>query len=346
MQLAQIVRILHEHGIVFSDLSPNNVIVLTEPLRVRIIDFEGASELGVDKPAFLYTPGFAYRDQVYGEVSNFESDYFSLGAVMHYFLAPFNQIFAIAPRSRFTFLRSAVEDIGFPREVHEMIVALIENDFGSRPKPQQVIEVLEGEYTLRPPSIQVDDESANPTYQETIDRVCDYCLALADYDRKDRLFPAFAEVFHSNPLSLAYGACGVAHAMHTMGRAVPDRVLDWILQPTSDRDTYPPGLYAGLSGIAWALIDLGRTEPARRIMARCHEHPLVTKSDGTAYDFFHGAAGWGMANLKFFLALDDDFYLGKAIAAGEHLLAAAQTSEKGLYWEDRRGHFARSSPRW
>lgn len=327
-QLARIVKVLHEHNVVFSDLSPNNLIILTDPLRVRIIDFEGAFEVGVDKPAFLFTPGFAYRDQMYGGVSNFESDYFSLGAVMHYFLAPVNQIFVITPRSRFTFLKAVIEDIGLPDSIREMIVALIENDAGQRPRPDAVIEVLEREHQLRPPAFSSDDASANPVYQTYVDGICDYALALADYERKDRLFPAFAMVFRTNPLSLSYGACGIAHAIGAMGRQVPQQVVDWILQPTKDRDSIPPGLYSGLSGIAWSVLDLGRREEAKRILALSHKHPLLYE----AADLFHGIAGWGLANLKFFLALQDELYLSKAMDAGEFLLKSSKESEKGLYW--------------
>lgn len=327
IQLAGVMKVLHDHGIVFSDLSPNNVILLEDPLRVRIIDFEGAVEVGVDRPAFLFTPGFAYRDQMYGEASSFHSDYFALGAVMHYFLAPFNQIFAISPRSRFVFLKSVVDDIGFPDEVHEMIVASIGNELDQRPRPEQMIEVLERDYELRPPRFAVEER--DEVYVELAEGIADYCLNLADYGRQDRLFPAYGKVFETNPLSVAYGACGVAHALQAIGREVPEAVVDWILQPTSERDSFPPGLYVGLSGIAWVVFDLGRPETAQRMMALAHEHPLAFRT----HDLFHGAAGWGLANLKFFLELEDELYLDKAIEAGEHLLATARDGEKGLSWE-------------
>jgi serine/threonine protein kinase len=328
-QLARIMKTLHGLNIVFSDLSPSNVLVLSDPLRVRIIDFEAAYEIAVDKPALLFTLGFAYRDQMYGEISHFESDYFSLGALMLYFLAPFNQIFAIAPRSRFTFLKAVVDDIGFPQEVHETIVALIENAVEARPKPDRVIEVLERDYELRPPAFSVDDESAHPKYKQYVDRICEYFLALADFNRQDRLFPAYGAVFHTNPLSLSYGACGVAHAIQAMGHEVPERVVDWILQPTDDRGRYAPGLYTGLSGIAWTVLDLERRATAERILALSDAHPLRLRS----FDLFHGMAGCGLANLRFFLKLEDELYLSKAVDVGELLLKSSQESEKGLFWK-------------
>lgn len=328
-QLARIVKTLHDMNIVFADLSPSNVLVLPDPFQVRLIDFEAAHELGVDMPPRVYTLGFAYRDQMHGETPRFANDYFALGALMHYFIAPFNQIFGIAPRSRFTFLKAIVEDIGFPREVHQMIVALIENAADERPKPVQVIEVLERDHDLREPAFSVDAETAHPRYKEYVDGICSYCLALADFERRDRLFPAFGAVFHTNPLSLSYGACGVAHAIQFMGHDVPEAVIDWILQPSSDRDSYPPGLYMGLSGLAWTVLDLGRRATAQRILALSHAHPLRHRS----FDLFHGMAGWGLANLRFFLKLEDALYLSKAIEAGEDLLKSSEESEKGAFWK-------------
>lgn len=326
-QLARIVQTLHAKNVVFTDLSPSNILVLSDPLRVRIIDFEAATEVGVDKPALLFTLGFAHGDQMYGQASRFESDYFAIGAMMHYFLAPVNEIFGISPRSRYTFLKAVFEDIGFPREVHETIVALLDNDPAQRPKPAQVIEVLARDYEIRAPAYRTDGPAGHAEYQKYVDGICRYCLAVADYERKDRLFPAYATVFDTNPLSLAYGACGVAHAIRAMGHEVPERVVDWILQP-ADRESYAPGLYIGLAGVAWTLLDLGRRETAERILALSHGHPLAHQS----FDLFHGTAGMGLASLKFFLDLQDERYLTKAVAAGEHLLQSRRESEAGYFW--------------
>ena len=329
VQLAQILESLHDNNIVFGDLSPNNVIVLENPLRVRILDFEGASELGVDRAAGVFTPGFAYRDQMYGQDSTFQSDYFALGALMHFFLAPFNQIFPISPRSRFTFLEEVTEDIGFPPAVRQVVHAMMENDPEKRPTPREVVAVLEAEHELRPPAFRVDGPGDDPAYDRRVEAICDYCLAVADYERTDRLFPAFATVFQTNPLSLAYGACGVAHAITCMGRKVPDSVVDWILQPTSERDRYPPGLYVGLAGLAWSLLDLRRTEPALRIMARANEHPLAQRT----FDLFHGAAGLVLANLRFFLATQDELFRDQALASGRRLLEVAVEVDDGICWQ-------------
>jgi serine/threonine protein kinase len=329
LQIAEILRLMHQHNIVLADLSPNNIIVLPDTLEVKFIDFEGAYEIGHDNPIYLYTPGFAYADQMGGAAATFESDYFSFGAIMHYFLAPINQIFLIHPRARFTFMESVIKDIGFPAKIGEMITALIDKEAKKRPAPLEVISILETEEEVVAPHFHADDSSADPMYQGYIDAICDYILAVATYDRRDRLFPADPQVFNSNPLSIAHGACGVACALKKMGRQVPHQVIDWIAARNKNAELYPPGLYVGLSGIAWAMLELGLKEEAQKVLHSTYDHPLLFDSP----NLYYGVAGWGMANLKFFLETEDELYLQKAEEAGKHLMETLSQEEKGYCWK-------------
>lgn len=334
LQLANILKTMHENGIVFTDFSPNNVIVNSETLDVKIIDFEGAYEIGIDIPVQLFTPGFASPDQLSGQNSSFESDYFALGATMHYFLAPVNQIFAIHPKARYTFIKSVIDDIGFPKNLYNLISELIDKEPEKRPTPQKVIEFLEREDAeIREPSFRVDKAEIESIYHNKVKNVPKYILAKADYSRTDRLFPADAAVFGTNPLSVAYGACGVAYAINKMEGGVPESVTDWILARNKNPELYPPGLYVGLAGIAWSLLELGLTEPAQEVMKSTFEHRLLYKSS----DLFYGVAGTGMANLKFFAELQDEIYLQKAIEAGEFLIKNLSKDEKGYYYETEQG---------
>lgn len=328
-QVAEIVRRVHECGVVLSDLSPNNIIVLPD-LEIKLIDFEGAHELGVDAPVFIYTPGFAYKDQMNGAASDFASDYFSLGASMHYFLAPVNQIFLINPKARFTFIESVTRDIGFPKTIFEMISSLIDKDPEKRLKPKQVVEILERDEPVNVPRFATDGPEADHIYQNDVQSVAEFILSVANYERKDRLFPADNAIFGTNPLSLAHGACGVAWALNNMlGGKVPETVTNWILQRNKHRDLYPPNLYMGLSGIAWAMLELGFHEEAQQVLSSTNNHPLLHD----AFDVFCGVAGWGMANLRFFMEFQNEEYLQRAIEAGDYLLEIKSEDEDGCYWK-------------
>jgi serine/threonine protein kinase len=330
LQLAKIMQALHESGIVFSDLSPSNLIILRDTLELKIIDFEGAHEIGVDQPATLYTPGFAYADQMFGSPSTFESDYFSLGAIMHFFLSPVNQIFLIHPRARYTFIENVTKDIGFPKSICEVITALIDKAAEKRPAPGEVIRVLEREEEVSVPNFAVNGPEADPIYCDYVQGITEYILATATYDRKDRLFPADGRIFRTNPLSIAHGACGVAYAIKKIKNQAPEEALDWILARNKNRELYPPGLYLGLSGIAWAMLELGLGEESRKVLSSTYDHPSLYNS----FDIYYGVAGWGMANLRFYMEFQDEMYLQKAEEAGVHLLKNASTDERGCYWSD------------
>lgn len=330
LQLARCLKVLHENGIIFSDLSPNNVVVLRDSLEIRIIDFESAFEAGEDNPILLYTPGFAYLDQMQGVASTSASDCFAMGAIMHFFLTPVNQMWLIHPKARYTFVRSIAKDIGFPEAVADLITALIDKDASKRPTTDKVIEVLESEQPLSPPHFSADGPEADPTYRGYVKGIVEYILSVASYDRRDRLFPADGKVFGTNPLNLAHGACGVAYALKRMEQKVPEPVVNWILERNKHRDLYPPGLYIGLAGIAWGMLEIGLHKEAKDVLVSSHDHPMLYDS----FDIYYGIAGWGLANLRFFTEFQDELYLRKAEEAGDFLLKTMEQDERGCFWKD------------
>jgi len=327
LQLAEIIKALHEQGIVFSDLSPGNLIVDPESLELKIIDFEGACELGVDKPGQLYTQGFA-ADQAFGRDPTVESDYFSIGAIIHYFLSPVNQLFAVNPKARYTFMENVTRDIGFPKSVCDLATALIDKSPEKRPTPTTIIEVLSKDEEVKAPNFAADGPEADSTYQSDVRRITEYILAVATYDRRDRLFPSDGAMFKTNPLSIAYGACGVACALNKIEGKVPDEVINWILSCNKHPTLIPPGLYLGLAGIAWSMLELGLHEESRKVLSSTYNHPLLYDM----WDVYYGVAGWGMANLRFFMEFQDEIYLQKAEEAGNYLLENVAEDTRGYYW--------------
>ena len=80
--------------------------------------------------------------------------------------------------------------------------------------------------------------------------------SVADYKRRDRLYPADPRIFSTNPLSLAYGAAGVTYALYKITGTVPQAAVDWTLQHRITPTEYAPGLYLGMAGIAWSLLEM------------------------------------------------------------------------------------------
>ncbi|MFF7993602.1 hypothetical protein ACFZDG_27900 [Kitasatospora xanthocidica] len=123
-----------------------------------------------------------------------------------------------------------------------------------------------------PPQVSWPKTPATDTeaWRPVLDLLADGILAMATPDRTDRLFPGDVERFgpgHGG-LGLSYGAAGVLYALHACGRPAPAEHVDWLVARADAAPDLPPGLYDGLTGIAWALARLGRREAACALIER------------------------------------------------------------------------------
>lgn len=328
-RVAEIVSLLHERNIVFADLSHYNVMVVGdgESADFRLIDFEGAYEKDVDVPASLYTPGFAPREVLDEGISHAADDLYALGSLMLAGLCPMNALMNLDLTSAARFLDAFHRDLSLPAPIAEMITRLLSPKRTDRPQAEEVVRVLRAEHDIPQPVI--GTWQADQTDLETfLDRLVQHIAGSADITRRDRLFPADPIVFETNPMSIAYGAAGVAHALLRITGDVPEPVRDWMLKQELTGEAYPSGLYAGLSGIAWVLLELGYEERAYKALELARAHPLLKKET----DVFYGAAGWGMTELHFYLVTGDARHLAYAEEAGRHLVATREERDGMYYW--------------
>jgi len=173
--------------------------------------------------------------------------------------------------------------------------------------------------------------------RRALDQTIDFLVASADYERQDRLWPAHYRVFSTNPMGIAHGACGIAIAVHETRRSLTPAVEAWMHNQPITPDEYPPGLYVGTAGIAYAFARLGWIDRAEAAMDACYASPL-RYADPT---LFCGAAGWGGVSLFMYEQTGNERYLRAADDAARHLLSCAETGPDGLSWRhamDQRIH--------
>ncbi len=171
-----------------------------------------------------------------------------------------------------------------------------------------------------------------------IDQISFDIAHTADYSRMDRLWPSHYLVFATNPLSVAYGACGPALFLSEEFGQPSGDVVSWMQARQLSVDTYPPGLYIGLAGIAYTFHRLGLTDYSQELMSMAYLSPLLYGEPG----MFLGAAGWGLASLYFYRETGIDSYLDKAVLAGDYLVQSAQATGDKNYWicnQDGRVHY-------
>lgn len=325
-QLAEILLVFARHHIVFRDLSPTNVIILTTG-QVKLVDFEAACELGVDPMSNLFTPGFASSDHFSSNLPQFENDYFSLGALMLAYLMPIHAALGLEPSLHLRFIQSIGEDFGFPESVVNLLSTLMSRDPAERPTPQAVCDGLATPSPNREIRVRTAPTLSDEGVREVIARSARYIKAHASPERTDRLFPCDPKVFATNPLSLAYGACGTAYALRVTTGEVPPAVAGWILEREVSADSYVTGLYMGTAGIAWTLLELGFAERAKQLLAQGAEHPVPPRPD-----LFYGLAGWGLTHLRFYLAFHEPQYLTAAVSAGDRLVSSRVATPTGCHW--------------
>ncbi len=128
---------IHSRGIVLADLSPHNVLVLERERQVRIIDYEGAFEVGLDTPTSLATPGFVspQRSGSRNAVPAYEDDYFALGAMMLSFVFRITVFLQLDRGATLRVVREVCRDARISRDVTELIERALSADPRQRPTP-------------------------------------------------------------------------------------------------------------------------------------------------------------------------------------------------------------------
>lgn len=327
VNLIEAVQAFHEKGIIIGDLSPSNIMVDTESLDLKFIDFEGAfisGETDLHSNSTI-TAGFVSPSRLSGESPSPRDDYYSLGAVIYSIIFPVQEYFHLNPDAKNVFIEELTRDFALPTYVREVILALMDGDLD---KSLRLMESATNNHTININTDRQANRLSVADIEEVIARISDYILWSADAGRTDRLFPADYRIFTTNPLNLAYGALGVALYLKKASGEIPRAIEEWILDQPITCEEFPPGLFVGMSGIAWALSELGYCERAASVMNLTYESPLIT--EGT--DIFYGAAGIGLASLFFWRKTGENHFLDNARKAGDRILGAAQSDESGYYW--------------
>ncbi|MFB7665888.1 class III lanthionine synthetase LanKC [Kitasatospora sp. NPDC056138] len=347
-RIAQAVAAAHGRGILLGDLSYTNVHVTSDGTSATVLDLETAVREGEDPHLGVHTVGLASPRLRATNRYDRAADWHALGSLILSSVMVVNNTTGFHRPALSRFLDSLAADLALPAELVELIGRLtdpeaVDADFD----PAGVLKLIDALPFEDPALWAADVPLALPATDRYRDpeqvpglgdaelaaltaQLADHALAAADPQRQDRLFPANPLVFQTNPLSLAYGAMGVLYGLHRLSGEVPAELLGWALSKDVDPAAYPPGLYLGQSGLAWAFDELGHAGVAAALMDRARSHPLRFAVSGVLY----GAAGYGLACLHLWRRQGDDRLLEDAVEAGLALAATAVRDERGAHWPE------------
>jgi len=336
-KLIDAVTAIHEEGVLIGDISPYNVIVDPENLDITLIDFESAHDLKhSDKSDFFSavwsTPGFRSPERVSKQRLTKADDFYALAMLLYSLILPVQSLFEIEPKAKNVFIDQIGAAVGLPLQIKRSIILLCD---GLPDAARAELAMCSADRNI----IHTSSETAssrqfggNPNESDisaVLNNIKRYLLNTYDLKRTDRLWPADYSVFFTNPLSVGYGTCGTLLCLQDLCHEIPSELKSWLQGIALNTDSFPPGLYVGLSGIAWTQLELGDTAAACEVMRLAYSSPQLY-DDPT---LFWGIAGWGLASLKFHDSTQESLFLSKAIEAGEYLVSTAQEDDAGYCWK-------------
>jgi hypothetical protein len=341
LELLGAVEAFHARGIVIRDLSVGNVLVRRDR-TVCLIDFEYAWERDGQQgyAAKIQTPGFASPDQVAGRVPTPADDFYALGGVMVELCCMLAPGLGLNRAGMLEAGGLMMDEVGLPRALLEAARGLLEPDPALRWTGDDVRRALAGispavpwrARTTARPLADEDVPGLEARVRDLCESLCRFFEGAANPQRADALFPASPEAYRTNAVGIHAGACGPVELVRRMRGAAPDAWLDWT-ERMARPDRCPPGLHAGLAGVAVTLAASGRTEAARALAACAAGASLLPGHAG----LYHGAAGVGLAALALGTELEDDGLRGAALRTAEALEEAAERLPRGIGWRDGEG---------
>jgi len=130
--LIDMVKAVHERGVVLGDLSPRNILVDVETLRMWFIDFESAGLIDLTAGMALYaaqwgTAGFMHPARGARDALVPEDDWYAVAMILYNAVVPVNFLFHLKPEAQALFLDRFIA-LGLPAEIKVVIEDLGRGD--------------------------------------------------------------------------------------------------------------------------------------------------------------------------------------------------------------------------
>jgi predicted Ser/Thr protein kinase len=269
------IRCLHDRGVVFGDLHPDNVLIDADD-RLVLIDFEVATLAEQRARSALAHPGYAAP----GDRQGVDVDLYALACLCLGLFAPQTTMLLHLNPGKARHLAELIsETFPVPKATIDGAVSTI---IGAAEADEAVMETL--------------PLPGRESWEQVRDAITRGIVVSATPEREDRLFPGDVAQFQpGGGTSLAYGAAGVLYALDRTGGGRFTEYDDWLRKQALDPAT-GIGLYDGLHGVAHVLAELGYRQDALDALDRCLPDPVESSRE---LGLHSGLAGIGLNLLHF-----------------------------------------------
>ncbi|MEV0791680.1 class III lanthionine synthetase LanKC [Kribbella sp. NPDC050459] len=263
---------LHERGVVFCDLHPDNLLLDVNG-KLTLIDFEVATRAEDQARSTLAHPGYAApQDRKGVDVDRYALACIALGVY--------------APQA--TILLNL-----HPGKAVQLADMIAETFPVARDTLDDAVRTIVGaDATNELDNIALPGRAGWTDVREALTKAI---VASATPERTDRLFPGdIAQFRDGGGIDLATGAAGVLYALAKTGAGRFPEYDDWLRKQAVSTAT-GPGLYDGLHGVAHVLDELGYRQEALDLVDRT----LVDDWSSRELGLHSGLAGIGLNLLHF-----------------------------------------------
>ncbi|HVU66584.1 MAG TPA: lanthionine synthetase LanC family protein, partial [Ktedonobacteraceae bacterium] len=339
-QLAELLRQLHQRGLVYADLKPANVLYAQDG-RLHLVDFELTDRQGSLGAGERGTRGYSSPRRQRGLPLACADDIYSFGALLYALVTGAEPAEAPDPAHLLTRPPAWFSSTG--AQLQDIISRCLSAGgarYASMQEIQADLEYVSDHDRAIVVSSSAASAEAEPSWEQLAQELLRTLGSLAQRE------PGQPGVFWRSAHPLTYGLAardlnaGNAGTLLAFAELVDQypqagwqtclgEAARWLQDAPLIAGQPLPGLYIGEAGVGAALLRAGQVlRDHTLIAAACARGRLVAGLPFTSPDLFHGTAG----RLRFHLWLWDETdqreHLEHALVCGEHLLAVATTNQQ------------------
>jgi tRNA A-37 threonylcarbamoyl transferase component Bud32 len=284
------VQAMHARGVVYGDISTNNLIEHESTGRFVLIDFETSFRPAIDRGHNAFTPGYGFAERFYRGIAEPRDDVVGVGATLLAMVCPSACNLPLVEGLADLVFESLELDYGLDPAYGAASKRLLSGDENSL---EDALALLRQSDAGRAHAMaHAPRASERAELQALFADVSGFLRDHVDLSRAEPLF-GLDPGHDDKVLALDHGLAGIAFAQCKLGMSVGPDLAKYVYRRLL-RGADTPGLLTGLAGGAWACLEAGDDLAAAQLLACCDEHPLLYADCSLGY----GLAGVGLVSLR------------------------------------------------